>query len=164
MSPWVPPETFPFYQIIVRVGFKMQLFGNFDVCPWRKTLAKRNAKDWCSLVPQPLPLSNKTFQWANWLWGTAASRLDDSFLFFPALMDVGLWVPFGLCIWAELLLNHLGCGWAANPQLKDFSCTEHGITKFVRARAGMDSFLSNWLHLEWLHASLCSTDAFFEGV
>lgn len=96
--------------------------------------------------------------------------------FFPALMDVGLWeqgFPFGLCFWAEFFLNHLGCGWAAYPWYPavqeaagGFSCTELGITKFVRAsgQAGMDAALSNWLHLEWLRASQGFTDAFFEGV
>lgn len=78
--------------------------------------------------------------------------------------------PFGLCIWAGFLLNHLTCGWAANPWCPavqeaawSLSCTELGITTCVRTsgRGRMDAALSNWLHLEWLHASQCFTDAFW---
>lgn len=73
-------------------------------------------------------------------------------------------------LWAEFLLNHLDCAWAANPwhpteqeAAGSFSCTELGITKFIKTsgRVGMDAALSNWLHLEWLHASQCFTDAFW---
>lgn len=123
-----------------------------------------------------LLISRALESWFKWLlffpiylWGTATSP-PGAFFLFPSIhrhrvlrSALQIWeqdFSFGLCSWAGLL----DCGWTANPWCpamqeagRSFSCTKLGMTKFVRTSggAGMDAALSNWLHLEWIHASQC---------